>query len=107
MKPSNIRTPEEFFNDFYFQETYSGYGSRAEYNDSRATQVYRNDLIRAAFYEGMRCQAEQTMRILDDWGFAVEGLDPELLEPSEVYYRAANNLANFYNQQPGVYYDET
>jgi hypothetical protein len=105
MKPSHTRTPEEFFNNFYFQETYSGYDSRAEYNDSRATQVFKNDLVRAAFYEGMRCQAEQTLRILDDWGYAAEGLDPELLAPGEVFYRAQDNLASFYNQQPGVYYE--
>lgn len=58
----------------------------------------RDYWMRCAFKAGAASVATETTCVLGDWAMAVEGLDPEMLVPSEVYDRAQENLILFYEQ---------
>lgn len=51
-----------------------------------------------AYLAGAKRMANETRCILGDYAAACEGLDPELLTPSEVFDRAEYNLEHYYNQ---------
>ena len=59
-------------------------------------------LIKQAFYSGAQSMAGETLCILNDWACACSGLEPEPIEPSTVYDRAAENL-NYYYTELGIY----
>jgi hypothetical protein len=83
------------FNHWFFDEQYPEMGS------NRA-QVYgygnpgnkdnRDYWMRQAFVAGANSMLREVDACLLDWACAVEGLEPELLEPCEVYDRARENL---------------
>jgi len=54
--------------------------------------------MRQAFKAGAKVLATETTCILGDWAMAVEGLDPELVTPCEVYDRSQENLILYYEQ---------
>jgi hypothetical protein len=54
--------------------------------------------MRDAFKQGARNMSNETKCILGDWAAAAEGLDPELVTPSEVFDRAEENLDYYYKQ---------
>jgi len=90
------------FNRWFFDEQYPEMGS------NRA-QVYmygnpqngsnRDYWMKQAFRQGAQAMFSEIDNIFLDWACAVEGLDPELIEPSEVYDRARQNLHYYINQQ--------
>lgn len=52
----------------------------------------RDYWMRQGFKAGARAMAQETLDVLADWACAVEGLEPEMLEPCDVYDRARENL---------------
>ena len=79
-----------FFEDVYPEPgsnraTVFGYGN-ANNKDNR------DYWMRQAFLAGARSVSQENCTVLADWACAVEGLDPEMLEPCEVYDRARENL---------------
>jgi hypothetical protein len=54
--------------------------------------------MRCAFKQGAKTLATETACILGDWSMAVEGLEPEMLEPHQVYDRSQENLILYYEQ---------
>ena len=54
--------------------------------------------MRAAYVQGCRDTAQDTLDTLGDYACAVSGLEPELIKPEEVYDRAQQNLAVYYTK---------
>jgi len=98
-KPKYNTTRE--FNHWFFDEQYPEMGS------NRA-QVYgygnpgnkdnRDYWMRQAFVAGANSMWQEINYSLLQYACAVEGLEPELLEPCEVYDRARQNLHAHINQ---------
>lgn len=61
--------------------------------------------MREAYLAGVRKAAADTVLTLGVFACAVEGLEPELLTPSQVFDRAQENLLHYYNHI-GVLSDE-
>jgi len=57
-----------------------------------------DNFMRQAYKMGARSISNETRCILSDWACAVEGLDPELTSPAEVFDRAELNLDGYYKQ---------
>lgn len=59
----------------------------------------RDYWMRSAFKQGAEAMWGCVNNALLDWACAVEGLDPEMLEPCEVYDRARQNLDSYVYEQ--------
>lgn len=55
--------------------------------------------MRQAYKAGAQAMFNDVNSVLLDWACAVEGLEPELLEPCEVYDRARQNLHAYVHEQ--------
>lgn len=98
-KPS-FNLDREFIR-WFFEEKYPEMGSNR-------CQVYsygnpqnsgnRDYWMRQAFMAGARSVAQNSTNVLADWACAVEGLEPEMLEPCEVYDRARESLFVYYTK---------
>lgn len=97
-QPFNL--DREFIKWFY-EEQYPEMGSnrRQVYVMGNVTNIDVVDYwMREAFKCGARSMSNETRCILSDWACAVEGLDPELTTPSEVFDRAEKNLDYYYKR---------
>lgn len=54
--------------------------------------------MRAAYQQGARDMAQDTLDTLGDYACALAGLEPEVIKPEEVYDRARDNLMTYYTQ---------
>ena len=99
-KPS-FNLDREFIR-WFFEEKYPEMGSNR-------CQVYsygnpqnsgnRDYWMKQAYKQGAQAMFVEIDNLLLDWACAVEGLDPELLEPCEVYDRARQNLHTYIHEQ--------
>jgi hypothetical protein len=83
------------FNHWFFDEQYPEQGSnRAQvYMTGNAQNRENRDYwMRQAFVAGANSMLGEIDLCLLQWACAVEGLDPELLTPAEVFDRARENL---------------
>lgn len=83
------------FIKWFFEEQYPEMGSnRAQVymTGNPSNRENRDYWMRQAFVAGANSMLSEIDECLLSWACAVEGLDPELLEPSEVYDRARENL---------------
>ena len=55
----------------------------------------RDYWMREAYKQGARVMAQEVLDILADWAAQVEGLDPEMVEPCEIYDRARASLFTY------------
>jgi hypothetical protein len=94
MKKQPFLLDREFIK-WFFEAAYPEPGSnRAQvfsYGNT-GNKENRDYWMREAFMAGARSVSQETQDVLADWACAVEGLDPEMLEPCEVYDRARENL---------------
>jgi hypothetical protein len=58
----------------------------------------RDYWMEEAYRAGAKAAMNETLCILGDWAAACEGLEPELVVPSEIYDRAAMNLEHYYDE---------
>jgi len=90
------------FNQWFFDEQYPEMGSnRAQvymYGNPQNSSN-RDYWMKQAFRQGAQAMFLEIDNLLLDWACAVEGLDPELIEPSEVYDRARQNLHSYIHEQ--------
>jgi hypothetical protein len=90
------------FNAWFFEEKYPEMGSnRAQvygYGNPQ-NKENRDYWMRQAFEAGARTMWLDIDYALLSYACAVEGLEPEMLEPSEVFDRARENLHLYVNQQ--------
>jgi len=104
----NIDLKEKFLEYFNEQE---GYCLRSErlYDDLTiivsnpfCTSTRRMEIItkwlEAAYRQGARDMAQDTLDTLGDYACALAGLEPEVIKPEEVYDRAHANLMTYYTK---------
>lgn len=97
----------EFIKWFYEDAYPLEFSNRAQVVKA-ATNVDINTLdyfMREAFKCGAQSMANETRCVLSDWACAVEGLDPELITPAEVFDRAEENLEHYYENLFGDKYE--
>ncbi len=100
MPQPKLNLDREFIQWFY-TETYPEAGSnRAQVYTygNPGNKENRDYWMRQAFKQGAQAMWQEVNSVLLDWACAVEGCDPELLEPCEVYDRARENLHHYVNQ---------
>lgn len=103
MKTQQFNLDREFIKWFY-EQPYPELGSNRSRvaGDSLAFMPDTNTRdywMRQAFKAGAESMWQDINSVLADWACAVEGLDPEMLEPCEVYDRARENLHYYVNKQ--------
>jgi hypothetical protein len=89
------------FNQWFFDEQYPELGSnRAQVymTGNPGNKSNRDYWMRQAFVAGANSMLQEIDACFLDWACAVEGLDPELITPSEVYDRARENLHHHIKQ---------
>lgn len=94
MRKPKYNISREFIK-WFFEEKYPEQGSnRAQVYTygNPGNKENRDYWMRQAFVAGAQSMWAEVDACLLDWACAVEGLDPELLEPCEVYDRARENL---------------
>ena len=94
MKKEIFMLDREFIK-WFFEETYPEPGSNRAtvFGYGNANNKENRDYwMRQAYMAGARSVSQENLEVLADWACAVEGLDPEMLEPAEVYDRARENL---------------
>ena len=90
------------FVKWFFEETYPETGSnRAQVYmfGNPGNKSNRDYWMQQAFEAGARAMWDEINLTLLQYATAVEGCDPELLEPCEIFDRARENLHSYINQQ--------
>lgn len=103
MKQPKLNLDREFIR-WYYEEQYPEQGSNRSMCHGSAFNfnpdvTMRDYWMRQAFKQGAEAMWNDVNGALLDWACAVEGLDPELLEPCEVYDRARHNLHFYVHEQ--------
>ncbi|MFZ9498227.1 MAG: hypothetical protein ACO265_08435 [Polynucleobacter sp.] len=102
MTKANKAMLDREFIKWFYEEQYPEMGSnRAQVHamGGPGNVDVRDYWMRQAFKAGAYAMWDDINGALCDWACAVEGLEPELLEPCEVYDRARENLHSYvYNQ---------
>jgi len=92
------------FIKWYYEEQYPEMGSNRSQCHGAAFNfnpdlAMRDYWMRDAFKRGAQAMWDDINLTLADYACAVEGLDPELLEPCEVYDRARQSLHCYITEQ--------
>lgn len=87
------------FVNWFFDEPYPQLGKNRATVFLVTNKGERDYWMSQAYMAGAQAMAKETLNILGDWAAATEGLDPEMLEPSEVYDRARENLHHYIHNQ--------
>jgi hypothetical protein len=100
MKREHFTLDREFIKWFY-EEQYPEQGSnRAQVHLSSNTNIDSRDYwMRQAFKAGAEAMWDEVNLALATYACTVEGCEPEMLEPSEVYDRARESLHYYVNEQ--------
>jgi hypothetical protein len=101
MKKPTFTLDREFIK-WFFEQPYPELGSNRAtvFGYGNANNKENRDYwMQQAFNAGAKAMWNDINETLLDYACAVEGLDPEMLEPSEVYDRARENLHTYVNQQ--------
>jgi hypothetical protein len=96
---TNVYNLDREFIKWFYEEPYPQEGSNrctvALTSTNMSVDVLDN-FMRLAYKQGARSVSNETRCILSDWACSVEGLEPELITPSEVFDRAEENLDYYY-----------
>lgn len=102
MQKPKLSLDREFIK-WYYEEQYPEMGSNrsmvhgAAFNFNPNVEM-RDYWMREAFKEGAKAMWSEIDYTLAHYACSVEGLDPELLEPCEVFDRARENLHSYMEQ---------
>ena len=99
----NIDLKEKFQQYFHQQE---GFGLRSErfYEDLDIQRLYSEDCVvmtkwlEAAFIQGARTMAQDTVDTLRDYATAVAGIDEVCYTSEQAFDASADNLMTYYTQ---------
>ena len=101
MKQPKFNLDREFIK-WYYEEIYPEMGSNRSmvhsYGIPHNTDT-KDYWMRESFKQGAEAMWNDINGALLDYACAVEGLDPEMLEPCEVFDRARENLHSYINKQ--------
>jgi hypothetical protein len=103
MKREQFNLDREFIKWFY-EEQYPEQGSNRcqvhTVSDFSITNIDTRDYwMRQAYKAGAEAMWNEVNFTLATYACAVEGCEPEMLEPCEVYDRARESLHNYVNEQ--------
>lgn len=91
----NINLDREFIRWFY-EEQYPELGSNRAQAQAMGMEGISVDVrdywMREAYKQGARAMAQDVLDTLADYACAVEGLEPEMVTPAEIFDRARENL---------------
>ena len=87
----NINLDREFVK-WFFEDAYPCVGKNRAQTFLVNEKGQRDYWMRLAYMAGARAMAQDMLDTLADYACAVEGLEPEMLEPCEVYDRARETL---------------
>jgi len=93
----NLNLDREFIK-WFFEEPYPDVGSNRATVHLVNEKGQRDYWMRQAYMAGASCMAKDMLDALADYATACEGLDPEMLTPSETFDRARENLFVYANQ---------
>ena len=99
----NINLDEKFWEYFHEQE---GFGLRSErfydsleaFSNQAALAASMKLWLQAAFVQGARVMAQDTVDTLRDYGTALSGIECQGVTPTQAYDDAADNLMTYYTQ---------
>ena len=99
----NINLDEKFWEYFHEQE---GFGLRSErfydsleaFSNQSALAASMKLWLQAAFVQGARVMAQDTVDTLRDYGTAVAGIDAVCYTSEQAFDAAADNLMVYYTQ---------
>ena len=96
----NIDLQEKFLEYFNEQEGYALRSERfyEEFESGMMREKRIIEWIKAAYLQGARDMAQDTVETLGDYACAVSGCKPEVIKPEEVYDRAQNSLMVYYTK---------
>lgn len=94
---NNIHLKREFVK-WFFEQPYPREGMNRALSFHAETKEQRDYWMRQAYMAGALAMANETRCVLGDWAAAVEGLDPEMITPAEVFDRAETNLAAYFER---------
>lgn len=80
------------FVKWFFEDIYPDVGKNRAGTFLVTEKGQRDYWMRLAYMAGARAMAQDVSDTLADYACAVEGLDPEMLTPAEVFDRARENL---------------
>ena len=83
------------FIKWFFEEEYPDRGKNRAMTFLVNEKGQRDYWMRTAYMAGARAMAQDLLDTLADYACATEGLDPELLTPSDVYDRARESLFDY------------
>jgi hypothetical protein len=100
MKREQFNLDREFIKWFY-EEQYPEQGSnRCQVHLSSNTDIDSRDYwMRQAYKAGAEAMWDEVNLALATYACTVEGCEPEMLEPSDVYDRARESLHYYVNEQ--------
>jgi len=100
MKREHFNLDREFIKWFY-EEQYPEQGSnRVQVHLSSDTNIDSRDYwMRQAYKAGAEAMWDEVNLALATYACTVEGCEPEMVEPSEVYDRARESLHYYVNEQ--------
>ena len=102
MKREQFNLDREFIKWFY-EEAYPELGSNRAQSQAMGMPIASIDVrdywMRLAYKTGAEAMWNEINETLLDYACAVEGLEPELVEPCEVYDRARENLHSYVYKQ--------
>lgn len=103
MQKPQLNLDREFI-EWYYEEHYPEMGSNRSMCHGSAFNFnpdvsMRDYWMRQAFKQGAQAMWEDINYTLLAYATAVEGLDPELLTPAEVFDRARENLHGYVHEQ--------
>lgn len=103
MKQLQFNLDREFIR-WYYEETYPEQGSNRSQCHGAAFNfnpdlTMRDYWMRSAFKQGAQAMWDDINATLLDYACAVEGLDPEMVEPCEIFDRARENLHSYVHKQ--------
>ena len=86
------------FIKWFFEEPYPALGSNRATVHTVKEKGQRDYWMRQAYMAGARAMADDLNYTLAQYACSVEGLEPEMLEPCEVYDRARESLHYYTNR---------
>ena len=99
-----MRTETNFDREFikwFYEEDYPAAGSNRAEVVKRATNTHIDivdKFMRECYKQGAKTMAQDVSDTLAQYACAVEGLDPEMITPAEIYDRARENLHYYTNR---------
>ena len=97
-KVAKVNFPQDAFQKWYWFDQYGIASTRGMWMGDNPTEKFMHDMVEAAFLQGCRWMAQETLDTLGDYACAVEGLKPETITPAQKYDDARESLMVYFTK---------